>query len=124
EELLHVRGRRSVAEGRRSKCGADCRTVDIIKLDVCSRYCALLNWRFSLARSQSNSIMDSMKELLNAEPFVPFQIMATNGRHYDVRDPFSIAINRSQVFYCFPKSDRVAHIRIQEIVSLETLQAA
>jgi hypothetical protein len=70
------------------------------------------------------SIIDTLKEMLNADEFVPFQITATNGRHYDVRDPLSVAVNRSHVFYCFPKSERVAHIRIQEIVSLETLQAA
>jgi len=70
------------------------------------------------------SIIETLKEFLNAEPFVPFQITATNGRHYDVKDPMGVAVNRSQVFYCFPKSDRIAHIRIQEIVSLESLQTA
>ena len=72
----------------------------------------------------AESIIETLKEFLNAEPFVPFQITATNGKHYDVRDPLGVAVNRSQVFYCFPRSDRIAHIRIQEIVSLETLQAA
>jgi hypothetical protein len=72
----------------------------------------------------AESIIDTLREMVKVEPFVPFQITATNGRHYDVHDPLSVAVNRSYVFYCFPKSDRVAHIRIQEIVSLETLQAA
>jgi hypothetical protein len=70
------------------------------------------------------NIIDTLREMLRTDPFVPFQITATNGRHYDVRDPLGVAVNRSNVFYCFPKSERVAHIRIAEIVSLETLQAA
>lgn len=70
------------------------------------------------------SIMDTLREMLGAEPFVPFQITATNGRHYDVKDPQGVAIGKSQVSYYFPKSDRFAHIRVQEIVSLEALQAA
>ncbi len=74
--------------------------------------------------SDAGSITDTLREFLRADPFVPFQITATNGAHYEVRDPLSVAVNRSQVFYCFPQSERVAHIRIQEIVSLETLQAA
>ncbi len=72
----------------------------------------------------ADSIIDTLREMLGADPFVPFQITATNGKHYDVRDPLGVAVNRSYVFYCFPKSDRIAHIRIQEIVTLETLQAA
>ncbi|HVX84273.1 MAG TPA: hypothetical protein VH253_05610 [Phycisphaerae bacterium] len=72
----------------------------------------------------AGSIIETLKEMLDSDPFVPFQITATNGRHYDVHDPHSVAINRSQVFYCYPKSERVAHIRIQELVSVETLQAA
>jgi hypothetical protein len=71
---------------------------------------------------ESEPILDTLKEMLKAEPFVPFQITAANGRHYDVHDPLGVAVNRSHVFYCFPRSERVAHIRIQELVSLETLQ--
>ena len=74
--------------------------------------------------SDAGSIIETLRELLRAEPFVPFQIIATNGQHYEVRDPFRVAVNGSQVFYCFPESDRIAHIRIQELVSLETPQSA
>jgi hypothetical protein len=72
----------------------------------------------------AETIIETLREMLNADPFVPFQITATNGRHYDVHDPLGVAVSRSYVFYCFPQSDRIAHIRIQEVVSLETLQAA
>ncbi len=73
---------------------------------------------------ENEPIVDTLREFLKAEPFVPFQITATNGRHYDVHDPLGVAVNRSQVFYCFPRSDRIAHIRMAEVVSVETLQAA
>jgi hypothetical protein len=72
----------------------------------------------------NESIMDTLREMLGADPFIPFQITATNGRHYDVKDPQGVALSKTQVVYCFPRSDRFAHIRVAEIVSLETLQAA
>ncbi|HUO06773.1 MAG TPA: hypothetical protein VM008_00435 [Phycisphaerae bacterium] len=74
--------------------------------------------------AESGSIIDTLRDMLTAEPFVPFQITATNGKHYEVRDPQGVAIGQTQVSYYFPKSDRFAHIRTAEIVSIETVQAA
>jgi hypothetical protein len=74
--------------------------------------------------AEARSIVDTLREMLTADPFVPFQITATNGKHYEVLDPQGIAIGQSQVSYYFPKSDRFAHIRAAEIVSLEGLHAA
>jgi len=77
-----------------------------------------------MSEAANESILDTLKEMLKRDPFVPFEITATNGRHYEVTDPQGVAVSRSQVFYCFPKTDRFAHIRAQEIVSIETHQAA
>jgi hypothetical protein len=71
----------------------------------------------------NESILETLKEVLQSDPFVPFQITATSGKHYDVRDPLPIAVSKTQVVYCFPRTDRFVHIRAAEIVSLETLQA-
>jgi hypothetical protein len=74
--------------------------------------------------AEFGSFLDTLREMLTAEPFVPFQITATNGKHYEVRDPQGVAIGQTQVSYYFPKSDHFAHIRTAEIVSVETVQAA
>jgi hypothetical protein len=74
--------------------------------------------------AETGNLIDTLRDMLTADPFVPFQITATNGKHYEVRDPQGVAIGQSQVSYYYPKSDRFAHIRAAEIVSLETLQAA
>lgn len=73
---------------------------------------------------ENESILDTLRLMLKKDPFVPFQITATNGQHYDVLDPQGVAVSQTQIFYCFPKTDRFAHLRAAEIVSLETLQAA
>ena len=74
--------------------------------------------------AETGSLIGTLREMLSADPFIPFQITATNGKHYEVRDPQGVAIGKTQVSYYFPKSYRFAHIRAAEIVSLETLQAA
>ncbi len=63
-------------------------------------------------------------EYLDREPFAPFRIITTSGDRYDVLDPHSVAIAQTYLFYCFPRSDRSAHIRLNQIVAMESLQAA
>jgi hypothetical protein len=69
-------------------------------------------------------MLEQIHELLNKEPFVPFRIILTNGDHYDVTSPHMVAMGATQVFYCFPNSDKLAWIRVNQITSLETLQQA
>jgi hypothetical protein len=70
------------------------------------------------------SIIEKLGKLRRAKPFVPFKITATTGEQYQVRDPFSFAIGNSELLYFFPKADKSVRVRIQEIISIETLQAA
>jgi hypothetical protein len=69
------------------------------------------------------SIIEKLGKLRRAKPFVPFQIMAATGERYEVSDPFSFAIGNSELLYFFPKVDKSARIRIEEIVDAVPLQA-
>lgn len=69
-------------------------------------------------------MLDQMKEALRREPFQPFRIITTSGDRYDVLDPLSVAVAETYLFYAFPKSDRSAHLRLNQIVAIETLQTA
>jgi hypothetical protein len=69
-------------------------------------------------------MIEQLKEYLERDPFQPFRIITTSSTVYDVQSPHAVAIAESYLFYCFPQSDRSAHIRLNQLVALETLQAA
>lgn len=65
---------------------------------------------------------ERLAELLRNEPFVPFRIILTSGSSYDVTSPFMVAVGQSEIAYFFAKSDRLAHLRLNQLASLETLE--
>jgi len=69
-------------------------------------------------------MLDDLKEFLRAEPFVPFRIILTSGSSYDVSTPYQLAIGKTQLDYYFPKSDRKAVLRQNQIASFETVDPA
>jgi hypothetical protein len=66
-------------------------------------------------------MLDNLRELLRRDPFVPFRIVLTSGDRFDVLNPDLVAIGESQLFYCYPQSDRLAYLRLNQIAALETL---
>jgi hypothetical protein len=66
-------------------------------------------------------MLEDLKELLNREPFVPFRII-TSGSLYEVTSPLQVAIGETQLSYYFPRSDRKAILRLNQIASFETLE--
>lgn len=69
-------------------------------------------------------MLEDLKELLKSEPFVPFRIVVTSGSGYEVTSPYQIAIGQTQLDYYFPKSDRKAVLRQNQIVAFETMEPA
>ena len=69
-------------------------------------------------------MVEQIKELLDHDPFQPFRIFLTSGQHYDISDPHLIAVAQSQIIYCFPSSDKIAYLRLNQIASCETLHPA
>jgi hypothetical protein len=63
--------------------------------------------------------LDTIREMLHREPFVGFRIVVTGGDRYEIENPDLVALGESQLVYCFPRSDRFAVIRLNQIVSLE-----
>ncbi len=64
-------------------------------------------------------IRDNIRELLDRDPFVPFRLVLSSGKHYDVVDPHSAALLKSEVFVVFPDGERWAHIPLLHIASIE-----
>ncbi len=66
-------------------------------------------------------IRENIRELLDRDPFVPFRLVLSSGTHYDVMDPHSAALLKSEVFVVFPDGERWAHVPLFHIASIETV---
>jgi hypothetical protein len=66
-------------------------------------------------------MLEDLKEWLHKDPFIPFRIVLTSGSHYAVTSPYQVAIGQTQFDYYFPKSDRKATVRLNQLVAVETL---
>jgi hypothetical protein len=69
-------------------------------------------------------MIDTIRELLDREPFQSFRIVLTSGDRYEVTDPHLITIMESQIFYCYPRSDRFSFIRINQVAAVDLIRAA
>jgi hypothetical protein len=64
-------------------------------------------------------MMNDLKDFLDREPFSAFRIILTSGTSYEVTSPYQIAIGQTQLDYYFPKSDRKAVLRMNQIAAFE-----
>jgi hypothetical protein len=78
----------------------------------------------SVRKCYNFRMIEQLLEYLDRDPFQPFRIVTTSGKAYEVQSPHSIAIAESYLFYCFPHSDQSAHVRLNQIVALETMHQA
>ena len=69
-------------------------------------------------------MVEKLKEFLDREPFAPFRIVVTSGGAYDVTSPYQLAIGQTLADYFYPRSDRSAVVRLNQVVSIETLENA
>ena len=69
-------------------------------------------------------MLDSIKEMLDREPFVPFRIVLTSGQGFEITNPHLVALGQTQVTVYYTSSDRFAILRLNQVASLEVLEAA
>ena len=67
-------------------------------------------------------MVDDLKQWLDNDPFVPFRVVVTSGGTFEVTSPYQLAIGKTQFDYYFPASDRKATVRLNQLVSIETLE--
>jgi len=75
-----------------------------------------------MASEEDIGVLETIRDLRKRDPFVPFQIIMTSGEGYTIENSELLAIGRSQIVYCFPYSDRVAHLRMSQIASVQELE--
>ena len=66
---------------------------------------------------------EAMRELLQRQPFEPFEIRLSNGEKHEVRHPEMALLLRSRLVIALP-DDRMVICPLLHIASVETLQAA
>ena len=76
-----------------------------------------------MASEEGLGVLETIRDLRKRDPFVPFRIVMTSGEVFTVENSELLAIGRSQLIYCLPHSDRVAHLRMSQIASIEELEA-
>ena len=69
-------------------------------------------------------MLDDLKDWLDKDPFVAFRIVVTNGTGCEVTSPYQVAIRQTQFDYYFPKSDRKATARLNQLVAFVTLEGS
>ena len=71
--------------------------------------------------------VDQLKELLQANPFIPFRINLTNGQSYEVKHRGFITLTRDYLYVGVQEKeagvvfDRVVLVQLLHIVSIEPL---
>jgi hypothetical protein len=62
---------------------------------------------------------EHLRELLHREPFQPFKIVLASGEGFEISNPDLVALGESLMHIFFPKSDRYATLRLNQISSTE-----
>ena len=66
-------------------------------------------------------MLENILALKHREPFVRFEIVLNSGDRYRIENPDLLAIGKSELAYYFPKSNRVAFLRTNQVVAVEPL---
>jgi hypothetical protein len=69
-------------------------------------------------------MLDSIRDMLRREPFMPFQVVLTSGDRYTINSPDLAVMMESQLFLAEPRSDRFHLLRLNQIAAIESLPHA
>jgi hypothetical protein len=68
--------------------------------------------------------MEAIRERLTRRPFEPFVLRLSNGDAHEVRHPENLALGKNRLIVVDPNLDRVVHVSLIHVNSIEALQAA
>jgi len=67
---------------------------------------------------------EAVRDWRNRQPFEPFELRLSNGEIHQVRHPELAAIGRNKMVVVNADTDRVTHIALVHINSIQALQTA
>ena len=65
--------------------------------------------------------LDTIRHLMNVEPFEPIELHFASGERHQVYHPDNMAVGRNVIMIAYPDSDRIAHCTPHQIVSIERI---
>lgn len=68
--------------------------------------------------------VETIREWLNRRPFEPFELRLSDGETYQVRHPENMALGKNRIAIADPETDRIAHVALIHVNSIQALQAA
>jgi hypothetical protein len=71
---------------------------------------------------QECRMLETILTLKHRDPFVQFQIVMNSGDRYLIENPDLLAIGKSELAYYFPRSNRVAFLRTNQVAAVEQLE--
>ena len=66
-------------------------------------------------------VLQTIRDLRKRDPFTPFRVVLSSGDAFVIENSELLAIGQSQLIYCLPHSDRIAHLRMSQITAIEEL---
>ncbi len=66
---------------------------------------------------------DSMRELLNQQPFQPFEIFMSSGERHAVKHPEFVMVSPSRIVVMDPVTDRLAILSTIHVAEVRMLHA-
>ena len=69
-----------------------------------------------------SATVENLRDLLEREPFLPFRLVMSSGKSYEVARPNLAMLLKSEVFVAFPDGERWAHVPYLHISSIETVR--
>jgi hypothetical protein len=64
-------------------------------------------------------MLRKIRELLEQDPFVPFQIIMSSGDRFRIENPSLVNFVDEYITYFLPRTDGQAHLRLSQIVLLQ-----
>lgn len=68
--------------------------------------------------------IETIQEWRNRQPFELFVLRMSNGETHQIRHPENLALGKNRVIVVYPEQDRVVHLALIHINSIEALQTA
>jgi len=60
-------------------------------------------------------MLRTLRELLERDPFAPFQIVMSSGDRFNVENPSLVVLDEGYVLYYLPRSNNQAYLRLNQI---------
>jgi hypothetical protein len=67
---------------------------------------------------------ETIREWLNRRPFEPFELRLSDGEVFQVRHPEVMAIGKNRLAIVDPETDRIVHVALIHVNSVQALQTA